>query len=420
MNEKGLRIMKIIPHVSVIIPVYNVGKYIEECLDSVLSQSLDYIEVLCIDDKSTDNSHEILKKYSASNARIVVIENDTHKGVSVSRNIGLTKATGKYIYFVDADDLLKENALLELYQVAEADGLDGVLFDADIFFEAEELKEDMYYVEKRYHVYKGIYEGAQLFAEQMNQNELDPCVWRQFWRREFLEVNNLTFYQNIIHEDRLFSFLTLLSAQKVKSINKSYYIYRKRVNSITTNQLSMDNVEGQFVGIYEILEFWKKRQFSNQVDIAIHKYLIESFDITKGFIKKLDYVGKNRDIVFKNKITNILFDILGLNELAKSVSDVTKYIDTIKQYENVIVYGAGDVARRVLAKLDDHDIAIRAIAVTNKERNPNSVLGNKVYGMNELLEYKNKCVVIIAVSTIYQDEIENMLISLGFTTYIKV
>ena len=111
--------MDIIIKVSIVIPVYNVEKYLEECIESAIKQSLNDIEIICINDGSTDSSLEILKKYEKKYSNIIVISQE-NKGLSASRNVGIRKAKGKYIYFLDSDDFIDTNSMELCYKECES------------------------------------------------------------------------------------------------------------------------------------------------------------------------------------------------------------------------------------------------------------------------------------------------------------
>ena len=125
--------------VSIIIPVYNVEKYLPACLDSVLGQSLQELECICIDDASPDHCGEILDKYAARDSRISVLHLSENRKQGYARNRGLEKAEGEYVYFLDSDDMVSPNAMEELYLLAKQDNLDGVFFDSKVLVESEDL-----------------------------------------------------------------------------------------------------------------------------------------------------------------------------------------------------------------------------------------------------------------------------------------
>lgn len=105
--------------ISVIIPVYNVEEYLKECLDSVINQTLKEIEIICIDDCSTDSSYSILEEYAKKDSRIVLIKNKENMGVGYNRNIGIKEAKGEYIGFIDSDDYISEDYYENLYNTAK-------------------------------------------------------------------------------------------------------------------------------------------------------------------------------------------------------------------------------------------------------------------------------------------------------------
>ena len=120
--------------VSVIIPVYNVEDYLKECLDSVLSQTLKDIEVICVDDCSTDDSLKILQEYANNDDRIKIIKNEKNSGQGFSRNEGIKKATGEYIGFVDSDDFIDLNLFEISFKKAKKLDLDVLLFKTEFRF----------------------------------------------------------------------------------------------------------------------------------------------------------------------------------------------------------------------------------------------------------------------------------------------
>lgn len=164
--------------ISVIMPCYNTEQYVEETLKSVLNQSFKDYEIICLNDGSTDGTLEILKRYQQSYPNIRVISSENH-GVAYQRNTGVQCAQGKYIYYMDSDDLLKENCLETLYQYAEADNLDVVYFEADSFYETKEIEEAFPQFLTLYHRHKeydGIYDGRNLYIQMENAGDIKMSV----------------------------------------------------------------------------------------------------------------------------------------------------------------------------------------------------------------------------------------------------
>ncbi|OQD59376.1 glycosyltransferase, family 2 [Methanobrevibacter arboriphilus JCM 13429 = DSM 1125] len=221
--------------ISVIIPVYNVEKYLEQCLDSVINQSLEDIEVICINDGSTDNSLEILDEYAKKDNRIKII-NKKNEGLGVARNIGMDYAKGKYIIFLDSDDWLKNNAFKNLYNTIILDNIDILIFkilpydeNSDKFFKRDDYEllglENLF--KEDFVTYKDIKED--IF-------NISVVAYNKIYKKSFLDKYNLKFPEGLIFEDNPFFFDAIINAKKIK-FNNEYYLYRRfRENSIITSK----------------------------------------------------------------------------------------------------------------------------------------------------------------------------------------
>ena len=139
--------------VSVVIPVFDVERWLPACLDSVLAQTLEDIEVICVDDCSPDGCAAILEGYAERDPRVRVITLETNSGQGVARNIGLGASKGKYVYFLDSDDMVEPKALEELVARADEDHLDGVFFDSKAVYDSPELAQ-------RYSSYPAVHAGT--------------------------------------------------------------------------------------------------------------------------------------------------------------------------------------------------------------------------------------------------------------------
>ena len=129
--------------VSIIIPVYNTELWLKDCLDSVINQTLKELEIICVNDASTDNSLEILKEYEKLDSRIIVLNHNFNCGVSAFRNTRASYATGEYIYFLDSDDMIQLNTMEILYNKAKSLNLDVLCFDGNTFYESEEIRKEI-------------------------------------------------------------------------------------------------------------------------------------------------------------------------------------------------------------------------------------------------------------------------------------
>lgn len=264
--------------VSVIIPIYKAEQYLRDCLNSVINQTLQNIEIICVDDGSPDHSSDIVREFMKQNENIVFIQQE-NGGVSSARNAALEVARGQYIYFLDSDDYIEVTALQESYSKAEEEQLDILYFNTCPFFESEEIEEkNKSYIEyyKRKGDYPGVHTGQDMFAMMRSNKEFLGTVWIGFYKRAFIEENKLNFYNGIIHEDNLFCFKSIILAQRVGYIDKIFHHRRMRSGSIMTSKKSMKNVEGYLVCYKEMFLFLNKCQIQENVVPYILDYLYYS------------------------------------------------------------------------------------------------------------------------------------------------
>ncbi len=220
------------PKVSVIIPVYNVAEYLGQCLDTILLQTLQDIEVICVDDGSTDDSLSILNTYAMFDDRLKVIHQD-NKGAAAARNQGLKQATGEFMIFLDADDFFEGNMLEEMVAKAEEDGSDIVcaghyLFDNNIKQKTEEVKIEEKFVKKSPAKPEDF--GKDLFTF------CDPAAWNKLIRSHIIKENNLSFDESASYVDDVFFACCSLTCSKQISIMKDSYLYYR--THLATQQTS--------------------------------------------------------------------------------------------------------------------------------------------------------------------------------------
>ena len=245
--------------VSVIIPVYNVEKYIGECLDSVVNQTLKEIEIICINDGSPDNSVEIVKKYQEKDSRIKLI-NKENGGLSSARNAGIKAAAGEYIIFLDSDDSLDKQALEYLYYECRKDNLDQMFFTTRELENCDNksIKDDQYV---RKYDYSGIFTGPEIFEKWVSNAEFKPSACLQINKTEFFRQNNLVFKEGIIHEDNLFTIQCLYFSKRVRYANAKFYIRRVRDDSIMTGTQNFKHS----LHLYYIIKELEKFAFKENV-----------------------------------------------------------------------------------------------------------------------------------------------------------
>ena len=235
--------------ISVVIPVHNTGEYLDRCLNSVCGQTLSEIEIICIDDGSEDDSASILKKYAETDERVIVFS-QARLGVSSARNRGINESHAEYIFFVDSDDYLAEDALEKVYSVMSASDLDIVIFQSMAFTDNSEYKRRAENITKYLSFkedYPGVYTGKDLLVKFYDNSNYIVNVWNKCYRSSLIKDNNIGFIEGIIHEDVSFSFECMVMASRVMCINDVLYFYRQRDESITTTKTSFENVYGRYI-----------------------------------------------------------------------------------------------------------------------------------------------------------------------------
>ena len=222
--------------VSVIMPVYQSIDYLEEALSSVRNQNLSSFEIICIDDGSTDGSTEMLLDFSEKDERISVYR-QPHLGLGDARNVGIEVAVGKYLYFMDSDDILLPSALEKMTATAEERGLDLLCFEADRFYESNCTEKELEFqpIYKRSHYYPDCTDGETLFCEFCENREYYVPLWLMLCKRSLIVRDNLHFYSGIVHGDNVFSYSVMIRAKKAGYLKETLYNRRIRPGSIMTS-----------------------------------------------------------------------------------------------------------------------------------------------------------------------------------------
>ena len=222
---------------SVIIPVYNTRRYLQECLQSAVGQTLEDAEFICIDDGSTDGCAEILAAFAQKDARVRVIR-QKNAGLSAARNRGMEAAQGEYLCFLDSDNLLMCDALEMMRACILQERPDMVLFECEVFCtpQVREIPPDIL---RRSRAYAGRWNGEQLYVDMYRAGDYRCMVWSQCMRRAFAEEKRLRFDAGLLYEDELFSLRAMLAAESVRHLYRPLYRYRQRSDSIVNSLRSL-------------------------------------------------------------------------------------------------------------------------------------------------------------------------------------
>lgn len=226
--EPGPLILK---KITVIVPVFNVEKYLRSCLDSILSQTMTEMEIILIDDCSTDGSTEILKEYIKEFPELVMVRNEQNSGLSFCRNLGISLAQAPYLCFIDSDDTIEPSMFEDMVKLSLQNSLDILMSNYKYIFSdgkcMEFFREEVIYN-------AGVQEGIGFLKESLKWHCLPSggnCS--NIYRTSFIRENEILYTPGTYFEDVKFQLDSLIAAKRVACVHKSYYHYFKRESSIT-------------------------------------------------------------------------------------------------------------------------------------------------------------------------------------------
>ena len=223
------------PFFSIVLPIYNVEKYLEECLKSIEKQSYSSFEVLCINDGSTDNSLEIASKFSLKDKRFKLF-NQKNSGVSVARNRGIKEANGKYILFVDSDDWIEQDTLKKIHEDIQAHDSDIVVFGGDTFPRTK-------WIDDKLNTKNIIYKDNAIHA-LLQENGSIPFMCNKAYSKELLEKSDCKFSEELsLGEDQAFQFMIFPYAEKISFIDDKLYHYRQGRQGSAMENFSKDLIK---------------------------------------------------------------------------------------------------------------------------------------------------------------------------------
>jgi len=244
--------------ISVIIPVYNVEKYLKKCLDSVINQTFNDIEIICVDDGSSDSSSEILQEYAKKDSRIIVLT-QSNSGVSIARNNGLKKATGKYIYLCDSDDYLHTQCLEIAHYFALMYSADMVCFNFVENDNPELYNKKINPQEIEYKITTNpVLEGSYKEKFKVNFN-----VWTKLYKKDLLK--GIEFIEKIHFEDYPHTFAVMAKMPKTVIINQALYFYAINQGSLSHTSSNIQHIKDYRIGIDYIYEIYNKPELQKEL-----------------------------------------------------------------------------------------------------------------------------------------------------------
>lgn len=256
------------PDVTVVVPVYNSEPWLEACLTSVLAQTGVDLELICINDGSTDQSRLILQRFADADPRVTIVDQE-NSGQSVGRNVGLEAAKGKYLVYLDSDDYWPEDALAALVKAADADELDVLLFDCVAFRDGDVdestwRRYENYY--QRKHEYAEVRSGISLMTDMRYGKDYRPHVGLYLARIDFAREIGLRFIPGIVHQDNPYTFRLLLNARRAAHRRVNFYARRLRPGSTITSLNAERSARGYFLSYLEM-----NRELAN-LELSVSDY----------------------------------------------------------------------------------------------------------------------------------------------------
>lgn len=413
---------------SVLIPVYNVAIFLHQCLDSIINQTLKDIEIICINDGSTDESLAILQNYAQRDRRIQIIDKP-NTGYGHSMNIGLKAATGEYIGIVESDDFADTNMFEQLY-------LTAVEHDAEIVKSnyLEYKNGENHFVEFPDNV-----EYLKVISPSQYQNIFfwQATIWSAIYKKDFLLGNDIWFNETpgASYQDTAFTFKVLACAKHLVLLKEAFLHYRtdntnSSVNSVNKVFCICDEYD-------EIQRFLEK----NSILQERYKYLVEilKFRIYQWNYHrvspdyKYEFLLRFTDEFHKAKKNGLLIqehwadqEWLAVHKLMESPEQfhyknyVQSFWQRIESFNYIVIYGAGVVGKNVAGYIKNKGLSITCFAVANLVGNASEIENIPVYCIDQMAKYKTKGVILVATKEADQPEIVRNLQQRGFDQIIPL
>lgn len=326
------------PKVSVIIPVFNSEDLLGDCLDSIRNQSLSDIEIICIDDGSSDGSFKILNHFQSIDNRFKIYQQE-NEGAGSARNKGILESNGEYILFVDSDDYIEKETCEMLYEQANRLDCDLVLFNSMRHFPNDRNLNLIHFKKNKDIDYKIRVFDYEYFRDRIFDGEYG-VIWNKFYKTSFIKNNNISFPNHIIYNDVEFHVKTTLLAKKISYVDEIFYHYnRLGHSSLQTSFVKTNNAFVFFDVLYGIVDFLTeldlyqdfRREFINFTIFELRNKL-KSIDEEN----KLEFFEKVKEFYYflelsSDEVNNLPFEYFIHFIFAVNSKD---YLEFIKNEEN--------------------------------------------------------------------------------------
>ena len=328
------------PKISVIIPVYNAEKYLLKCINSLLCQTYSNLEIICVNDGSTDSSLEILETFAKKDCRIV-IKSQEKAGASVARNHGMNVATGDYISFIDADDWVYLNLYQSFVDAILSSDVDIWMFNVGSYIEgANDVVQRTFFEATEWNNHSSD-DVIHTFDDCKRPFSRNLAVYNKIYKKSFLDSCGLTFPEGLKYEDQFFILKAFLNAKSIKFTEDVFYRYRNyHETSITCNVSEkafdifdiVDLVEEEIMrlGLYETYKYalfqYKYNSYFLQYSSCLDSQRQQYFEVMKGRLLAAEIQGLNPAIISKLANIQIFYNIkmMSFNEFKAFVSNINQ------------------------------------------------------------------------------------------------
>ena len=289
--------------ISVIVPVYNVEKWLNMCIDSILAQSYKNLEIILVNDGSTDKSKDICDSYSKKDNRVRVL-NIKNSGQSVARNIGLKEAKGDYILFIDSDDYISDKAIIEKFiNILDSNNYDFIYTSYCRFEDGNEEKiTEILPINLTNDEIKNK-EGKDILVDLLNKNSFHHAPYLKVCRKEFILNNKLFFREGYYHEDAEWTFKVFYYAKKIFIYDKPWYMRRMRENSTITSRNESaicKKLCDRLIIADDLIKFFEKENASKVIIDDLVRMYWGDLMITRG-VKEKDNIKKCTKVIASTK-----------------------------------------------------------------------------------------------------------------------
>lgn len=397
---------------SIIIPVYNVEKYIEECIESVIRITELNTQIICIDDCSTDNSLNLLKGKYGSIKNIEIYENSQNSGLAATRNTGIKHATGTYVMFVDSDDYIYPQKISKIISYMRENCLDIVYFDVDEFYDSSFIGggKDISNNRKRNCDYM-IGTGLNTLNKMLSGNEMYGSVCGGIYRKNYIIDHNIKFVNGILHEDISFTFRAMIRAKKVSVLKETIYCYRQRQQSILHQDNYIKRAEGLMLTFFKMMLDWQ--EICHLPEAKLIENSVMAYIKSIGFWMNSNIL-RGAEKNDKMAMLRNFLDVYSIHkDIAKEEIAINEIVTNLLEGCNVALYGAGNNAEMLVPMLQDKGVSLAKIFVTKYDGIKEDVKGIKV----EEFSCKRASLfdaIIISVSGNVKYEIKKYIIESGY------